>query len=224
MKLGLIGYGKMGRLIAEMAPERGHLVVALVRSDQNGWDQIADADVCIEFSEPNAAISNIRRCAELKKNVVVGTTGWESQLSAIETLGLEIGILYSPNFSLGVNIWMQMVRYGAHLMQKCEQYAPRGVEVHHTGKRDAPSGTAKKMAHCVELESGKTIEIESQRTGDVCGKHYLIYESSHDVITISHEAYNRKGFAEGALVAAEWLQGKTGLFTFEDLWKERLQP
>lgn len=222
MRLGLIGLGKMGQMIAAMAPTRGHHVVASVRSDHRGWDTLLAADVCIEFTEPKGAVSNILRCAEMKKNIVVGTTGWYDAMPEVEKLGKEIGILYSPNFSVGVHLWMQMVRYGARLMKDFEAYLPRGVEVHHLEKKDAPSGTAKMMALAVQKEAGRQIESESRREGKVCGTHRLLYESSYDTITISHEAHNRTGFAEGALLAAEWLEGKKGVFTWEEMWKDVL--
>jgi 4-hydroxy-tetrahydrodipicolinate reductase len=219
MKVALIGYGKMGQLIDEVARAKGYEVVACVRSDQNDWDKVPDADICFEFTRPELALSHIRRCAALKKNVVVGTTGWdESELGA---LAQEIGILYAPNFSIGVFLWLQMVRHSAVLMNAFEDYDVTAMEWHHKQKRDAPSGTAKWMAATVEeaMERVGKLEVTSVRRGMLHGTHSLTYDSPIDTITITHEARSRLGMAKGAVRAAEWLVGKTGLYTLEDIWK-----
>lgn len=212
----------MGKRVAEMASERGHEIVARLGSNQDLWGQLSLADICVEFTRPESAVENIKRCAALKKNVVVGTTGWYDHIEEISPLAEEIGILYAPNFSLGVFLWLKMVSYSAALMNAFDDYEVGALEFHHKQKLDAPSGTAQWMANRVEekIDRVKKLDVTSIRMGSLPGTHTLIYDSPVDTITIQHEARNPKGFAKGALIAAEWLQGKKGLYTLEDLWKD----
>lgn len=222
MKIALIGYGKVGKLIDVMSQERGHEVVARLDSKRQDMDLLSSADVCIEFTRPEAAVDNIKTCAALQKNIVVGTTGWYDRIDEIEGLAEDMGILYAPNFSLGVFLWLKMVRQSAALMERFKDYEVEGLELHHRQKKDAPSGTALMMESVVkeEMQRVKKLETTSIRKGALPGTHSLIFNSPLDSITITHEARNRKGFAQGAILAAEWLKGKKGLYTLEDMWKD----
>lgn len=211
MKIALIGYGKMGKLIEEVALERGHEIVARVNS-QGTWEGVENADVCIEFTNPESVMENLRKIALMGKNVVVGTTGWYDQLEEVKEMMSGVGVLYAPNFSVGVNILMQILKYSAHLINDFEQYGVSGIEYHHTQKKDAPSGTAKMIAALF----GKKFEFASVREGSIPGIHTTIFDSSEDKISITHEAKGRQGFAKGAVEAAEWLCGKKGFYSVED--------
>lgn len=203
LKLALIGYGKMGKMVEKWALKRSHLI-----------SSAADADICIDFTHPAAALPNIKKYAEMGKNLVVGTTGWYDHLPEVEALvkKYQIGLLYAPNFSLGVNIFLQVVEEAAKRYLSYPDYKVAGVEWHHAEKKDAPSGTSlaiKKRIHA-------PCEIASIRCGTIPGTHQVLFDSEADLITLTHEARSREGFALGAVVAAEWLSNKKGLFTFED--------
>lgn len=218
MKIALIGYGKMGQMIEKSALERGHAIVARIHS--KAWDLAAvqQADVCIEFTHPAAAIENIKKLAGLKKDIVIGTTGWYDQLDLVKSIveTAQIGALYSPNYSIGVNLMLNMVDHAAKLMNAFEEYDVAGIEAHHKQKIDSPSGTAMLLAKTVEanMERIGSMPISSIRCGSIPGTHQILFDAPCDMISITHTARSREGFASGALHAAEWLRGRKGLYTF----------
>lgn len=224
MKIALIGYGKMGKMVEQQALAQGHTIIARIDSK---WphSSIAEADVCIDFSQPKAALDNINVAATMKKNIIMGTTGWYDQLDQAKHLveGAGIGFLYAPNFSLGVALFLNIITQTSSLMAPFNGYDVSGLEIHHNEKLDSPSGTAKKI---IEQISGhrpdKKIEFASVRVGAAPGTHSIMFDSHADTITLTHTARNREGFASGALTAATWLQGKTGFFTLDDMLAELL--
>ena len=223
MKIALIGYGKMGHAIEALALERGHTVAcAIDNGDQ--WPVTSGqwADVAIEFSTPATAVENIRRCWQLGLPVVCGTTGWNAQYEAVKAECLAGGhaLLAASNFSIGMNIMFALNERLAELMKGRDDYRVSISETHHIHKLDAPSGTAITLQEQI-VESGKrkveNVPIESFRIGEVPGTHTVVYDSEIDTLTLTHEAHSRKGLALGALLAAEWLVGKQGVFTMKDL-------
>ena len=233
MKIALLGYGKMGRIIEEVAVSRNHSIVAKVNS-KLGLKDISDADVAIDFSVPNAAASNIYSCFDKNIPIVVGTTGWYDQFPAIEGQAKADGssLFYATNFSVGVNIFFELNKKLAETMNRFPAYEPSMLEIHHTEKLDTPSGTAitlgeglleniDRKSEWIKGQAFKEQElsINSRREPEVPGTHEITYSSSVDEISIKHEAKNRMGFATGAVIAAEWLVGKSGVFTMRDLLK-----
>ncbi len=230
MKIGLFGYGKMGKMIEQIALERGHQIVAKVDVDAKDVD-FTTMDVAIDFSTPAAAYQNITDCFENGVPVISGTTGWlERYQEAIDICEKNGGaFIYASNFSLGVNLFFELNTQLARMMSNLEEYKVSMEEIHHTQKLDAPSGTAITLAEAImdnssyknwQLESAQeesTIPITSKREGMVPGTHTISYESDVDKLEIKHVAHNRKGFALGAVVAAEWIQGKTGVFSMKDV-------
>ena len=234
MKIVLLGYGKMGKLIEEKAISRGHSIHLVI--DDATWtpNAIEGADVAIEFSNPESAKDNILKSFEAKVPIVVGTTGWYDDLEEIKKKMNEKdgAILPATNFSLGVNIFFEVNRVLAKIMNKKEEYAVGVQEIHHTQKLDSPSGTAITTANILleeidrfdnwqEGDSGeeKSIEIEALRKPNLTGTHTVSYESDVDQLAIKHTAKSRDGFALGAVLAAEFLKGKSGYFTMKDLIK-----
>ena len=219
MKIALIGYGKMGQMIEGVARERGHEIICVIdpfaSADSIDSDKFRSADVAIEFSRPDAAEGNVRAAIEQGVPVVSGTTGWEAQALRAEMQGKEhAGVIWSSNYSIGVNILFAVNSYLAQLLQQTGGYEPSITEVHHVHKLDAPSGTAKTLQEAI---SGYNCPIESIREGEVPGIHEVKWESEADVLSLRHEAKSRKGFALGAVLAAEWLQGKKGWHTMNEV-------
>lgn len=237
MKLLLIGYGKMGKTIERIANERGHKVAYII--DVDNREQLkniggAEVDVAIEFTQPESASENIRTCISNGIPVVSGTTGWLSEKAAIENLCNQKkgAFFYASNFSIGVNIFFKVNRFLAKIMRGFSEYDVRIEEVHHTEKKDAPSGTAITLAEGIlenldrkkqwtreTSDSVKDLVIASKREKDVPGTHTITYFSLADDIEIKHTAHSREGFALGAVLAAEWLIGKQGVFTMDDYLK-----
>lgn len=223
MKVALIGYGKMGKMIESIALKNDHEIIARISSQNiHDWDLVPKADICLEFSRPENALQNLERISQCGVNCVIGTTGWYESLDLVHqfTQKYSVGILYSPNFSIGVNLFLQMVQHAAKMMPAL--YSVSGVEFHHSQKADAPSGTAHKIATIVnaEMQPNPPMQFASVRSGNFPGTHSVMFDSYCDTITLTHEARNREGFALGALMAAEWLVQKKGLFTFEDFLKD----
>ncbi len=229
MKIALLGYGKMGKVIERIALERGHEIV-LRKSSQDNFDGLKNADVAIDFSVPDSAVSNISECFTTNIPVISGTTGWLEHYDKIISLCSEKNgaFIYGSNFSLGVNIFFELNDYLAKMMANLEQYKVSMEEIHHTQKLDAPSGTAISLANGIientkyeswTLENPKTneIHIEAKRIENIPGTHSIFYDSEVDQIEIKHTAHNREGFALGAVVAAEWLVGKKGVYTMKDV-------
>lgn len=229
MKIALLGYGKMGQVIERIALERGHEIV-LKKDENNTYEGLSDADVAIDFSIPTAAVSNISNCFNVNVPVISGTTGWLEHFEEMVALCKEKNgaFISSSNFSLGVNIFFELNEYLAKMMSKLDSYTVDMEEIHHTQKLDAPSGTAISLAKGIIGNSSFTdwtldkpkateIHIETKRIGTVPGTHTVTYNSAVDAIEIKHTAHNREGFALGAVIAAEWIVGKHGVFTMKDV-------
>lgn len=229
MKIALLGYGKMGKVIEKIALERGHEIV-LKKGSQNNFEGLLEADIAIDFSLPHVAVENITECLNNNIAVVSGTTGWLEHYNTIVQLCEEKNgsFIYGSNFSLGVNIFFELNAYLAKMMKNLGQYKVSMEEIHHTQKLDAPSGTAITLAEGIINNSNYTnwtldtpkeneIKIEAKRIGTVPGTHSIFYDSPVDQIEIKHTAHNREGFALGSIVAAEWLIGKKGVFTMKDV-------
>jgi len=234
MKIALLGYGKMGHVIEEIALKRGHEIVLKINDQNLGdltQDNIKKAEVAIEFSNPESAVSNILFCLNENIPVVCGTTGWLSELKKIEEQCHKMNgsFLYASNFSIGVNIFFEINKKLAALMKPHTSYNVSLEEIHHTQKKDAPSGTAITLAEQIigtgkksnwinsETENEKELSIISKRINEVPGTHSVKYFSAVDDIEIIHTAHNRKGFAEGAVLAAEFIVDKKGIFSMKDV-------
>ncbi|RVT77512.1 4-hydroxy-tetrahydrodipicolinate reductase [Flavobacterium sufflavum] len=229
MKIALLGYGKMGQVIERIALERGHEIV-LKKDEFNTYEGLSNADVAIDFSVPMAAVDNISASFNNNVPVVSGTTGWLDRYDEMIALCKEKngGFISSSNFSLGVNLFFGLNEYLAKMMANIDGYNVTMEEIHHIHKLDAPSGTAISLAQGViensnynnwtlENAKEKEIHIEAVRTGEVPGTHTVTYDSGIDSIEIKHTAHNREGFALGAVIAAEWLAGKQGIFSMRDV-------
>jgi 4-hydroxy-tetrahydrodipicolinate reductase len=220
-----LGRGKTGALVAETARERGHAVTvwgAAENPEGRGLtvSTLKDVDVVVEFTTPHAVLKNIERCAELRKNIVVGTTGWYGELERVRELVERsgMGLVYAANFSVGVNLFFDIVRAAAPALRY--GYSGAIEERHHVHKKDAPSGTAVALRQVVAQAAGRELSITSVREGDLSGVHRLTFDSPTDSITLTHSAKSRRGFAEGAVRAAEWLRGKQGFYDFREVWRE----
>jgi 4-hydroxy-tetrahydrodipicolinate reductase len=226
-------------MIEQLAPGKGHQIVSKVSPKEPTTsitiESVASADVCLDFSHPHAVLNNIKSAASCGKNIVVGTTGWYSQLSEVQKIVEKygVGLVYSPNFSIGVRLFLKMVEEAALLMDLYDEYDVAGFEAHHAKKLDCPSGTAEAMMSRLlnTIQRKKKIRINSLREplekdeihlsslrcGSIPGEHRVIFDSGYDTIEIKHSARSREGFAHGALTAAEWLQDKKGFFTLDAL-------
>ena len=220
MKIALIGYGKMGHIIESIAIERGHEIVCVIDKD-NVEDfnsaAFASADVALEFTTPQTAEANILRAWAAGVPVVSGTTGWNIEATRLEAIKQKAGLMWSSNYSIGVNFLFALNKQLAKFMEAYPNYTPHMTEVHHIHKLDAPSGTAKTLQEAIGEERLPVADIESIREGEVPGIHTITWDSEVDTITISHSAKSRKGFALGAVIAAEWMKGKTGWHTFDEV-------
>ncbi|CCG54040.1 Dihydrodipicolinate reductase [Flavobacterium indicum GPTSA100-9 = DSM 17447] len=229
MKIALLGYGKMGKVIEKIALERGHQIV-LRKGSQDTFEGLLDADVAIDFSLPNVAVENISECLNHSIPVISGTTGWLERYEEMVQLCNEKNgsFIYGSNFSLGVNIFFELNEFLAKMMKNLTQYNVSMEEIHHTQKLDAPSGTAISLAEGIikhtnykkwtlENPNNDEILIDAKRIGTVPGTHSIFYDSAVDQIEIKHTAHSREGFALGSVVAAEWLVGKKGVFTMKDV-------
>jgi len=219
MKLAIIGYGKMGRMVEQLAPEYGLTVEACVDIGDD-FTRAARADVAIEFTTPEAALNNIEKLAAMKLPVVVGTTGWLTHLDKARTMVEKNGsaLVWSPNFSVGVNVFLRVVREAARLLADEKEYGAWAWEIHHDTKKDAPSGTMIKLVE--EMKAAgypRYIDVSSSRAGRHPGTHEIGFDSAADSITLRHTARSREGFARGALKAAQWIVGKQGVFEFGDV-------
>lgn len=229
MKIALLGYGRMGQAIEQIAISRGHDIV--IKTSSNTGYNIKEADVAIDFSIPDAAFNNISNCLNNDVPVISGTTGWLDKYNdAVSLCEKNKGaFIYASNFSLGVNIFFELNEILAKMMTKLEDYKVDIEEIHHTKKLDAPSGTAITLAEGViknhsqysnwklDESTENTLPITAKRIPDVPGTHIITYKNDIDTIKIEHEAHSRQGFALGAVIAAEWIIGKTGVFTMKDV-------
>ena len=234
MNIALFGYGKMGKEIEAIALKRNHNIVLKINKDNVSTISESDlkkADVIIEFSTPHAVLENIKKCINAQVPVVVGTTGWYDKFEEIKNMCFEKngGLFHATNFSLGVNLFFKVNTYLAELMNKYTDYDVSMEEIHHIHKLDKPSGTAITLAEqiikkidrktnwSIDSNSPETLFIKDIREGEVPGTHIIKYSSEVDDIEIMHKAHNRKGFALGAVIAAEFLNGKKGIYTMSDI-------
>ncbi len=240
--IALIGYGKMGQMVHRFAAAKGHTITAVVDPIAGGdchkeitAEVLSGADVCIDFTSPQTAVANIRQLAALGKNMVIGTTGWYNQMDEVKRIVQErrVGLIWSGNFSIGVNCLFRIVGSAARIFNNLPDYDVLGHEFHHKGKADSPSGTAVMLGKILldnldrkeRLVTDKLdrkiepdeIQFSSTRGGAIPGTHLVMFDSPADTIEIKHTARGREGFAAGAVMAAEFIQGKTGFYTIDDL-------
>jgi 4-hydroxy-tetrahydrodipicolinate reductase len=235
MRFIISGYGRMGKEVEKMALASGHTIHLIIDTNED-WKKLttdqSDADAVIDFSLPRTAVDNIMRCFELGLPIITGTTGWYGRLAEVQQQAEAMNgtLFYAPNFSIGVNLFFRLNRQLASLISHFDEYKPSLKEIHHIHKLDAPSGTAIKLAEDLVSRS-KThkswakgmghglgvLPVVSERTGEVPGTHIVRYASAADVIELRHEAINRTGFAKGAIIAAEWVLGKQGVYTMDNL-------
>ncbi len=216
--LAIVGYGKMGRLIEQLAPEYGFTITARIDIDRD--EPLAGADVAVEFSTPGAVLGNISKVAAARVPIVVGTTGWLERLdeakSIIETN--DSALIWSPNFSVGVNVFTRLVSEAARLLKNEKEYGAWAWEIHHITKKDAPSGTLIKLVEQMKAAGfDRAIDTSSSRAGAHPGTHEIGFDSAADTITLRHTARSREGFARGALKAAQWIIGRKGFYEFSDV-------
>jgi len=245
MRIGIIGYGKMGREIEAVALKRGHSAISIdPNSDADFKDinaeSLSQVDVCVDFTHPDVALANIRKVAALQKNIVVGTTGWYGDMNQVKRIVEKsgIGFIWSGNFSLGVNMFLKVIQLASSIIDKTPEYDVFGYEIHHNGKADSPSGTANMIAKLLTDSIKRKekivydkldrkirpdeIHFASVRGGSVPGTHVVCFDSVFDTIELRHTARTRQGFALGAVLAAEFIKDKKGLFEIEDLMKSVL--
>ena len=227
MSLLILGRGKTGTLVAEVARERKHQIQIAGAKENEACaaltpETLRDVDVVIDFTTPEGVIANIKAAVRAGQNMVVGTTGWYQEMDRIRELVKlhDTGFVYATNFSIGVNLFFDIARTAAAALQ--HEYTGQIFERHHAHKKDAPSGTAIAIQSVIREASGQDEEIEiiSFREGEVIGMHEVVLESANDNVYLCHDATSRRGFAEGAVRAAEWLAGKKGFYDFKDLWRE----
>jgi len=227
MNLLILGRGKTGSLVAQVAAERNHHVRTVGAKENAACAALTaaalcDVDVVLDFTAPHCVVAHIEACVRAGKNMVVGTTGWYGELDRIRSLVAlhGTGFLYAANFSLGVNLFLEVTRTAAAALR--HDYSGQIFERHHVHKKDAPSGTAIALQRAIREASGRSddLEITSFREGEVVGLHEVVLESANDRIYLCHDAKSRRGFAEGAVRAAEWLAGKKGFYEFKDVWRE----
>jgi len=231
MKLAIVGYGKMGRLIEQLAPEFGFTVGPKLDEYNNAGfvavtaDNFRGVDVAVEFSTPETAVGNIERIASLGVNLVVGTTGWLDKLDYVRTVveRTGIGLVWSPNYSVGMNVFFRVVAEAARLFADQDDYGAWAWEIHHVTKKDAPSGTLLKLLEEMRKAGyARAVDLSSNRAGRHPGTHEIGFDSIADTITLRHTARSREGLARGALKAAQWVVGKKGFFEFSEvLWGGR---
>jgi 4-hydroxy-tetrahydrodipicolinate reductase len=227
MNLLVLGRGRTGSVVAEVAAARKHDVQIVGSKDNANCaaltpEKLRATDAIIDFTAPHCVVANIEACVGANKNMIVGTTGWHAEIDHVRKLVEQhgTGFVYGPNFSLGVNLFYDTVRTAAAALR--HQYSGQIFERHHAQKKDAPSGTAIALQRLIREASGSAgeIEITSFREGEVVGLHEVVLESEHDRIYLCHDAKSRRGFAESAVRAAEWLMGKKGFYDFKDIWRE----
>ncbi len=231
MKIALLGYGKMGRLVEQIALRDGLEIGIKLDIDDNPkgsgitTESMVGVDVALDFSQPDAVLHNVEAAAKVGVNLVVGTTGWAESRSQVERVVLEsgIGLVHASNFSVGMNLFFEIVSHAARVTGKVPQYDPYLAEEHHRAKKDAPSGTALNLLELLKpYLSGPPPAIACIRAGFIPGNHVVGFDSEADTIILQHRARNRQGFAEGAILAARWIVGKKGFYDFRDVFREIL--
>jgi len=244
LKICLIGYGQMGKLIKKIALENECNVVSIIDPVLNNaieYETLKDCDICIDFTAPQFVKENVKKIANFKKNIVIGTTGWYREINLIKEIAEKnnIGVIYGSNFSLGMNLFFRIMEFSSKLIDKSSDYDVFGYEIHHNKKVDSPSGTAKRISNLIlnNYNNKKKSQFEkldrkinkdelhfaSIRGGDVPGVHTVCFDSSADTIELKHTARNRDGLASGALKAAHWIKNKTGVFEFSSVFSEILE-
>jgi 4-hydroxy-tetrahydrodipicolinate reductase len=231
MKIALIGYGKMGKMVEQAVLNTGNQIVAKFSRElgmpHERQHDFADADAVIDFSVAEAVIPHLELCLALGKPIIIGTTGWEEHLQMAKEKVLKAGgsCLYSPNFSIGVCLFQKIIAYAASLFEPFDEYDVSGFEMHHSKKKDQPSGTAKILTQTLLEQMPRMSEFDftSQRSGHFPGTHTLHFDSPVDTLTFTHAARSREGFAHGALKAAEWLLSRQGFFTMDDMLSSSLE-
>lgn len=240
MKIALFGYGNMGKEVARVIEDGvRHEVVSVSFEDGKTLDEagVKQAEIVIDFTSPEAVIEHIRMVAKMGKNVVIGTTGWYEHMKEVEKVvnANKIGLIYGQNFSIGANIYFKVLGFASQLFDKFGGYDVYGFEVHHTGKKDSPSGTARKISQVImdNFKAKTTLQAEkldrqikleelhfaSIRGGRNNGLHEVIFDSPADEVKLTHQAHNRRGFAQGAVLAAEYIRGKKGMHSFDEIFK-----
>jgi 4-hydroxy-tetrahydrodipicolinate reductase len=224
MKLALLGYGKMGHMIEEAAIRAGLEITCVIDPVAGSRGKLTDADVCVDFSEPDAVITNIKTAADSRISMVVGTTGWYGRLDEARQIveAGQIGFVYGSNFSVGVNLMFKLAANASEMFKHFELHDPFIEEAHHKFKKDAPSGTALSIKRIVEEKYGREIPTASTRAGHFPGKHTLGFDSEADTLEIVHTARTRAGFADGAVIAAKWIAGRKGFYEFSEIIDEQL--
>jgi len=225
MKIALLGYGKMGQMVEQSAQRDGLQVVAVFDPISGSRGSLADADVCIDFTEPGAVIDNVKAAVASGVAMVVGTTGWYDKLDEVRGLVESggIGFVYGSNFSVGVNLMFKITEHAAELFSRFFSYDPFIEEAHHKAKKDAPSGTAVFLKRIVESHYKHDVPTSSTRAGYIPGRHLVGFDSEADTLTIGHIARSRAGFVEGALIAARWIVGRKGFYEFSEIIDEHLR-
>lgn len=225
MNLLLLGHGKTGALVGEVARERGHQVRVMTSAQNQGGagltaEALRGVEVAIDFTRPDAVLANIEACARAGVNMAIGTTGWYEHIPRVRKLveTSRIGLVYASNFSVGVNLFFDIAQVAARAAQ--HGYSARIVERHHVHKKDAPSGTAVTLRNILAEHGCPASAIDSVREGEVVGEHAILLESANDTIRLEHSAKSRRGFAEGAVIAAEWIAGKQGFYEFRDTLRQ----
>jgi len=248
LKVAVVGFGKMGKLINELSVEQNIEVVSIIDPNKKiayceiTEESVRNADVCIDFTQPDAVLDNIKKYCQLKKNAVIGTTGWFDNINKAEKLVQEsgTGLIYSANFSIGVNAFLSIVENATKIFNKLQEYDIYGLELHHRHKKDSPSGTAKILAQIIkdnitikdrinyERVSGQiesnVLHFASVRSGEIPGTHQIGFDSMADTIELTHRARNRIGFALGAIKSAKWIKDKKGLYNFREVFFNIILP
>jgi len=233
MKIAIIGYGKMGHEIERAAKLMGIAVQCIIDPKDPGATHksideksMQNVDVCIDFTRPDAVLENINQISKFKKNIVVGTTGWHNSLEKAKEISRKnnLGLVYASNFSIGVNVFFRIIENAAKIMNNLSDYDVFGYELHHNKKLDSPSGTAKSIEKILvsNIKRKKEVPFASVRAGSIPGTHVVGFDSSADTIELKHTARNREGFAIGAIMAAEWINGKKGFYNIDDMMNELL--
>ena len=225
MKIALLGYGKMGRMVEAAASRNGIEVACVIDPVAGSRGRFEDCDVCVDFSEPAAVMANVEMVAAAGLAMVVGTTGWYDRIEEVRRVVDEkqIGLVYGSNFSVGVNLMFKIARYSARLFSRFASHEPFIEEAHHQFKKDAPSGTAIFLKREAEAEYKRDVPTASLRAGFIPGTHTLGYDSEADTLTITHTARSRAGFADGAVIAARWINGRRGFYEFSEIIDEQLE-
>lgn len=224
MKLALIGYGKMGKMIEQAAARDRIEIVCVIDPVAGSRGSLSDADVCVDFTEPSVVIDNIKAAAAAGVSIVVGTTGWYDRLDEAKQLvhDSNIGLVYGSNFSIGVNLMFKITRYAVGLFSHFASHDPFIEEAHHKFKKDAPSGTALSLRKIMEAEYKREIPTASTRAGYFPGRHTVGFDSEADTLEINHSARSRAGFADGAMLAAKWISDRKGFFEFSEIIEQML--